>query len=273
MVRSFTPASLREALEILANERDVTPYAGGTDLMIEAAEDRNYLFIGKLPELRRMEDDGEWIRIGAACTFTEVLEHPLTPAILREAVAKIAAPAIRNLGTMGGNLGNGSPKADTALVEYACDAKLRLVSVRGERTVAVDQFYQGRKALDLAPDELIAEVLLPRRGLENYYYQKVGARQALAISRVSFAGVFAEADGKITNVAAAFGAVADTVLRFRDLEARLIGKTKAEAAAEKEAYLDAYAQAIVPIRGRVSSAYRKRVCLNLLRDFLETNGI
>ena len=217
--------------------------------------------------------EGEFIRIGEAVTVTEALANPDVPRLMKEAVSRIAAPAIRNAGTFGGNLGNGSAKADSVLIEFAADAKLRLVSRRGERVVDVDKFYLGRKKLDLAGDELIAEVLLPKQGLEQYSYEKVGGRNALAISRVSFAGVFASEDGKITNVAAAFGAVADTVLRYRDIEAALLGKTLAEAKAMKEDYLRAYAGRMALTQGRVSAEYRKNVCMNLLGDFLTKFGI
>ena len=90
---------------------------------------------------------------------------------------------------------------------------------------------------------------------------------------MSFAGIFEEKDGKIANVAAAFGAVADTVLRYKDIESMLIGKTVAEAKAMKEDYIKAYAERMVLTRGRVSAEYRKAVCMNLLRDFLTTYGI
>lgn len=272
MVNGRSAASLKEALEIRAKER-VVPYAGGTDLMVENRKDVTYLFLGKVPELRQITADDEFIHIGAAVTFTEALESPLVPALMKEAVSKIAAPAIRNAGTFGGNLGNGSAKADSVLIEFVADAKLRLVSVRGERIVDVEKFYLGRKKLDLMEDELIAEIWLPKEGLEHYYYEKVGGRNALAISRISFAGVFDEKDGKIAKCACAFGAVADTVLRFRDLEELLIGKTIDEAKAEKETFLAAYAERMVLTRGRVSAEYRKDVCLNLLRAFLEKFGI
>lgn len=115
------------------------------------------------------------------------------------------------MGAFGGNLGNGSAKADSVLIGFAADAKLRLVSLRGER-IGVDKFYRGRKELDLNDGELIAKILPPRTGPEQDVCQKVGGRNALAISRVSFAGVFARENGRITSIAAAFGAAADTVL-------------------------------------------------------------
>ena len=272
MVNGYTPASLREALE-LRSRLTVTPYAGGTDLMVRPRPDDCYLFLARVPELRHIAEDEQYLRIGAAVTFTEALEDERVPALMKEALSRIAAPAIRNAGTFGGNLANGSPKADSVLIEYVADAKIRLASLRGERLVDVASFYQGRKRLDLAPDELIVEVLLPRAGLERYVYQKVGGRSALAISRGSFAGVFAEEDGKITNIAAAFGAVADTVLRYRDIEGMLLGKTVDEARALRGEYLRAYEERMVLTTGRVSAEYRKRVCMNLLGGFLETFGI
>ena len=213
------------------------------------------------------------IRIGAAVTFTEALENRLMPSIVKEALSQIASPAIRNAGTFGGNLGNGSAKADTVTVEYALDAKVRLLSVRGERLMDVDRFCLGKKRTDLREDELIAEILLPKTGSERYCYEKVGGRKALAISRVSFAGVFAEEDGRIKKLSAAFGAVADTVLRFKDLEMMLIGKTAEEAKMQKSLFLNMYAERLDLTEGRVSAEYRRTVCLNLLSAFLEKFGI
>ena len=272
MVNGYVAASLKEALEIRAAHK-VVPYAGGTDLMVENRKGVEYLFLGKVPELRRIRVDDEWIRIGAAVTFTQALESPDIPQLMKEAVSRIAAPAIRNAGTFGGNLGNGSAKADSVLIEFVSDAKLLLASTSGERVVDVDAFYLGRKKLDLKDDELIVEILLPKTGLEEYYYEKVGGRNALAISRISFAGLFASEGGRITNIAAAFGAVSDTVLRYKDIEAMLIGKTIEEAKALKADYLKAYADRMVLTRGRVSAEYRKSVCINLLGAFLEKFGI
>lgn len=272
MVNGFAPESLREALELLAEQTPI-PYAGGTDLMVRKHDDARFLFLGRVPELRQITDDGQFVRIGAAVTFTEALESNLVPAVMKEAVSRIAAPAIRNAGTFGGNLGNGSAKADSAVVETAADAKLHLVSLCGERTIDAERFFLGGGKTALAPDELITEILLPSAGLERYYFEKVGGRNALAISRVSFAGIFAEKDGRITNIAAAFGAVADRVLRFREAEAMLIGRTAEEASALKPRYLEAYADRLNLRSGRVSESYRKAVCINLLNAFLERFGI
>jgi Aerobic-type carbon monoxide dehydrogenase, middle subunit CoxM/CutM homologs len=272
MVNCYKPTSLKEALDILAKEV-VTPYAGGTDLMIKPNENATYLFLNKVQEMKNIVEDKEYIRIGTACTFADIIENELAPAILKEAVSQIAAPAIRNLGTVGGNICNGSPKADSALIFFATDSKLRLVSNRGERVIPITEFYLGRKKTTLEKDELLVEILMNRTGLNNYYYKKVGERNALAISRVSFAAILNVEAGKIANCMTAFGAVSDVVIRRADIDAMFIGKTIEEAKAIKEEYLAEYDQAIVPIKGRISAKYRKTVCMNLLHDFLESNGI
>ncbi|MBV7271732.1 FAD binding domain-containing protein [Clostridium sp. PL3] len=272
MVNGYKATSLKEALEIRAREA-VTPYAGGTDLMVEADENATYLFLNKVSEMKNIVEDNEYIRIGAACNFTDIIESELVPAILKEALAQIAAPAIRNLGTIGGNICNGSPKADSALVLFATDSKLRIVSSRGERVIPINEFYLGRKKTSLQKDELLVEILMDKVGFNNYYYKKIGARKSLAISRVAFAAILNEKEGKISNCITAFGAVSDVVIRRADIDAMLIGKTIEEAKAVKEEYLAAYDKAIVPIRGRISAEFRKAACMNLLRDFLESNGI
>ena len=272
MENGYIALNLEDALKYRA-EHDCVPYAGGTDLMVENPKDPNFLFLNRVPELKNITADEDYVRIGAAVTFTQAISSDLVPALMKEAVKRIAAPAIRNAGTFGGNLGNGSAKADSVLIQYVVGGKIVLASTEGERTIDVDAFYKGRKELDLRNNELIKEILIPAKGIDDYYYKKVGGREALAISRVSFAGVYNEEDGKITDIAAAFGAVAPTVLRYKDIEDRLKGKTKAEASAMKEEILGEYASRMQLTKGRVSADYRKTVCMNLIRDFYTSKGI
>ncbi len=271
MVKSYTPTTLAEALALRA--AGATPYAGGTDLMVAAPSDASYLFLHRIPELRGIEDRGDSIAIGAAVTYAEILESPIVPALLQQAVRQIAAPAIRNMGTVGGNVANGSPKADAALIFYVCDATLRLASSTGERLLPIRAFYLGEKTWALRDDELIVEILLPKCEGATTYYHKVGARQALAIARVSFAAVTSIENGCIISLSTAFGAIADGILGRADIDALLVGKTIEEAKASKTAFLAAYDEAIRPIEGRVSATYRKDVCMNLLRDFFQTIGL
>jgi xanthine dehydrogenase iron-sulfur cluster and FAD-binding subunit A len=268
-----SPKTLNEALSQL-KDSGLTPYSGGTDLMVAGKNaETEYLYITGIPELRQIKADDEFIRFGAACTFAEAIKHPLTPSILKDACTQIAAPAIRNAGTLGGNIANGSAKADSALVFMATDSKLRLVTVDSERIIPIKDFYIGGSKTALKPNELIAEILMPKHGIDNYCFKKVGARNALAISRISFAGILNVEEGVIKNCTVAFGAVIDVIIRFGDIDNMLIGKTIAEAKGLKDTYIAAYNEAIVPRRGRVGIEYRKDVCMNLLRNFLESNGI
>lgn len=272
MVKCYNPKDLKEALGILDKE-EVTPYAGGTDLMIQSDENAKYLFINKILEMKNIVEDEEYIRFGSACTFTDLIENNLTPKILKEAVSQIAAPAIRNLGTIGGNICNGSPKADSALIFFVTDSKLRIVSKNGERLIPISEFYLGRNNIDLKKGELLVEILMSKNNLNNYYYKKVGERNALAIARVSFSGILNVEANKIIKCSTAFGAVSDVIIRGRKFDEMFEGKTIEEAKAVKDNYLAAYEKEIVPIRGRISAEYRKSVCMNLLRDFLEVNGV
>lgn len=272
MVNGYVAEFLQEALEIRASKQ-VVPYAGGTDLMIKADDTFPYLFLHKVPEMKQVVVEDGYVKIGAACTFTELIHHDATPDILRAALKKIAATAIRNLGTIGGNLGNGSAKADSVLILFVTDSKVLLKSKESERLLSMKEFYQGRKQLALREDELIVEIWMPKVDGYSYYHKKVGGRRALAISRVSFAGLIQIENQVIKHMATAYGAVMDVVFRCEEIDEMLIGKTIEEAKLCKAEYLARFDEAIVPIRGRVSSEYRKAVCHNLLSDFLTENGI
>ncbi|WP_411681464.1 FAD binding domain-containing protein [Clostridium thailandense] len=268
----YVPETVDEALAIM-KEQEVKPYGGGTDLMIDEKRDSAYLFLHKVSELKMITEDSDYIRIGAEATFTDIEESDITPQILKDAMSHLAGPAIRNFGTIGGNIGNGSAKADSVLILFATDSLMVLRSTDSERTIYVKDFYKGRKQLDLEKGELITEVLIPKKYLNNYYYKKIGARDALAISRMGFAALLYEENGIIKHIATAFGAVEPIIIRRPEIDAMLIGKTIAEAKALKNDYLKAYDDAINPSAGRVSKEYRKNVCMNLLKDFLKENGI
>lgn len=268
MVNGYKPATLSEAVAIRSKEQ-VIPYAGGTDLMVQNPKDAVYLFLNDIGELKQIKDDGTYIRIGAAVTFTEALKNDLIPPLMKEAISRIAAPAIRNAGTFGGNIGNGSDKADSVLAGFALDGKVRLVSESGERILPVEEFCIKRRVTAIRDDELIAEILLPKEKCAlPYYYKKVGGRNALAISRIAFAGVYEVKDGVLTAFSAALIGGGAMFQRYRDIEATLIGKPVEEIKAHSDDYLSAYGERMIFTRGRVSAEYRRTVTMNLLRDYL-----
>lgn len=269
MVNGYMPKTLKEALEIRA-EHDVIPYSGGTDLMVICPKDPTYLFLGGLDEIKQITEDEQFIRIGAGVTFTRAMKSELVPDIMKKALSFIASPAVRNAGTFGGNLGNASDKADSVVVELAMDVLIRVQSQSGERIIPVDRFCRGRKDIDLKKDEIITEVLLPKEKRRlRYYYENVGGRNSLAISHVVLAGLFDVKEGVVTDFSCAFIADTATALRFKEIEKNVVNRTTEDVRNHPDDILGAYDESIVLApRGRVSGAYRKAVCMNLLRDYL-----
>ena len=270
-------SSLADALRVLAAEPGRwLPFAGGTDLMVlmEAGRlpGRHYLNIWNLDELRGIAVTEAEVTIGALATYTDLLEHPVIQQefpLLCAAARETGAVAIQNRGTVGGNIANASPAADLPPALLVYDAALRLASVRGERMVPYDRFHTGYKQMDLARDELIVSVSLPRgRAHWRQTYRKVGTRRAQAISKTCFAAAVELVEGGTVGQARiAFGSVAPTVVRCRAAE-RVLERSTLNADIITRAR-DAVTSDIAPIDDiRSSAIYRRRVSANLLEQFL-----
>lgn len=273
MVSGFWPTSLEEAVKIY-NEENCTLYAGGTDLMVMGNTDVSYLYLNGIKALKDIHVDKDSIFIGSGVTFSDAVEDERIPMPLRQAARSVASPAIRNAATFGGNIANASDKADTVPVEFALDAKIHLISTSGERIVDIDKFHIARKHLDIRKGEIITGITIPISGNEKYYFKKVGGRNSMAVSFITFAGLFEEKDGIINRCSVAFGSVSDAIVRFRHIEDLLIGKSIADAKIIKDDIISKYNEALVTVDGRVSKEYCRIVCMNLLKDFLkETAGL
>src|SRR5436190_5962513 len=192
------PATLNEALDVLARDNaQWKPFAGGTDLMVllEAGKlpHKNYVNIWNLKELRGIEVTDDQVTLGALTTYTEVQDHSVLQTefpMLCQAARETGGIAIQNRGTVGGNIVNASPAADSPPALLAYDAELELISKAGERRVPYSSFHRGYKQMDIRADELLSAIHLPRSRSERvHYYRKVGTRKAQAISKVCFAGV------------------------------------------------------------------------------------
>jgi CO/xanthine dehydrogenase FAD-binding subunit len=272
-----SPGKLGEALSLLASEPGVwQPFAGGTDLMVllESGKlsHKNYLNIWNLGELRGITATTDHLTLGALTTYTEVQSNPILREefpMLCQAASETGGLAIQNRGTLGGNIANASPAADSPPALLAYNAELELLSVRGSRWVPYQTFHTGYKKMIMEPDELLARVRLPRLWPDlHHYYRKVGTRKAQAISKVCLAATARVYEGTVDKVRIAFGSIAPIPLRCIKTEAALQGarldagiieKAKAELARE-----------IVPIDDiRSTKNYRLRVSLNLLEDFLD----
>ncbi len=284
----IAPGKLQAVVSILADAPGQwLPIAGGTDVMVQYAAGklpaRKLVSIWNLPELRGIEVLPEEIRIGAGCTYTELHEHEVIARefpLLASAARWTGGIANQNRGTLGGNIVNASPAADSLPALLAYEAELILVSVRGERRVPYLGFHTGYKKMQLAPDELIRAICL-RRGFSEYlhYARKVGARNAQAISKVCIAalgrlrgGVIEGAiGGAIEDVRIALGSVAPVPLRLTEIERIVKGKSvdpELVHLARK-----ATAAAIQPIDDiRSTARYRSAVAGNLVAEFVEQLG-
>src|SRR3984893_17292986 len=189
----IAPGSLHAIVSLLAEEPGVwVPIAGGTDVMVQYAAGilpaRKLVSIWNLPELRRIEVTAGEIRIGAGCTYTDIRKNEIVPRefpLLATAARWTGGIANQNRGTIGGNIVNASPAADSLPALLAYEAEMILVSIRGERRLPYVNFHTGYKKTLLTPDELIRAICLPRQYSGYFCHpRKVGARSAQAISKV-----------------------------------------------------------------------------------------
>lgn len=274
------PASLQAVVSLLAAEPGGwLPIAGGTDVMVQYAAGKlpegKLVSIWNLPELRRIEVSPDEIRIGAGCTYTDLREHQLVQrefSLLARAAAWTGGIANQNRGTLGGNIVNASPAADSLPALLAYEAELILVSVRGERRVSYKNFHTGYKKTKLAVDELIQSVCLARRFSEHLAYaRKVGARNAQAISKVCIAALGRRAGGVVEDVRVALGSVAPVPVRLAETERLVTGRP-----VEPSLLVLAKKAAIAEIRPiediRSTARYRSAVVANLVAEFLEKLG-
>src|SRR3954449_10177908 len=154
----LTPRTLDEALRLKSEHPDAVPIQGGTDVMVELNFDRArpeaMLNLNEVPELRGWSRDNGTIRLGAGLTYTEAMESSLAEALpaLAEAARTVGGPQIRNRGTIGGNLGTASPAGDALPPLLVAGAHVRLVSVRGERELPLEEFLVGPKSNVLRPN-------------------------------------------------------------------------------------------------------------------------
>lgn len=273
-----TPRDLAAALERMASEPGVwKAFAGGTDLMVllEAGKlpHKKFLNIWNLAELRGIAVNAEHVTLGALATYAEVQRHEILARefpLLCWAAAETGSVATQNRGTLGGNIANASPAADSppALVVYG--AEIELVSAGGTRWTPYASFHTEYKKMNLRAGELIRTIRLPRAHAGwKQYFRKVGTRQAQAISKICFAAAARVEEGRIADVRIALGSVGPTVLHAVRAEELLRGQRLGSV--DLRGVQDALSAEIVPIDDMRSTArYRRNVARNLLAEFMES---
>jgi CO/xanthine dehydrogenase FAD-binding subunit len=271
----ITPTGVSEALALLADDPSGRPFAGGTDLMVllEAGHlpRGRYVSLWGLRDLRGIAARDDVVAIGASTTYTEIRQSDVLASrypMLVHAASETGGVATQNRGTIGGNIANASPAADTPPALLAYDAWLELQSASGSRRVDYRTFHTGYKTMDLRSGEIIARVLLPARATGwRDFYRKVGTRRAQAISKVCIAGSILMDHSTVADIRIAMGSVAPCVVRCPAAESALRGR-----AIDNQSIADAtsaLARDIAPLDDLRSTAqYRLRVAQNLLSEFL-----
>jgi len=270
------PSSIDELINFLDEHgNNVKIIAGGTDLFLlvkRGLVNPKYIVdISRINELKYIKQDGDTIRIGPLTTFTEIIESELLQSnlpLLVEASKTIAAPQIRNVATIGGNLVNASPAADSAPPLIALGAKLKLRSANNTRVVPVEDFFVFVKKTILKENEILEEIEIPlRKGLAGTFI-KIGKRNALVLAIVSVAVALTVNNGKIDYIRIALGSVAPTPLRARKAEAVLLDNEPTRELIEKAA-ATAKDETSPITDARGSAEYRKAMTYELTKVAIE----
>jgi len=269
------PASIDEALELGRWPGGARFLAGGTDLLVKLRQGlerpRALVSLRNITELQGIEVSDAGADIGAAVTIAEILEHDELGRrypLLQQAAGRLGSPQIRQTATLGGNLGNCSPCADTAPALLVYGARLQLQGPAGRREVDIAEFLRGPGQSCLAPGELLCRVRVAPApaGARTVYFKKGRVRVDLALA--SLAALLVLDDGKLAEVRLAAGSVAPTCLRLERAEALLRGQRPDREIIDRAAR--AAAEDISPIDDvRASAAYRRRLVEVFVRRAVE----
>lgn len=229
----YIPKNLEEALKI-RSEFHARPLSGGSDLMVQHFRGTGIvpsfpfpvMIMNRLDELKgiRLDEDGTVI-IGSMTTASEIADSPLVPYHVKQAASRMGAASLRNFATIGGNLGNASPKGDLPQPLILLDSSVVLRSVSGVRELLVDEFILGAKKTDLKDDEIITEIKIPKVDYSYAMYKKIGTRKANAISKLSLSCLLTlDNNDVIVDFRASSGAAGPKVARSKEVEQLVIGK-------------------------------------------------
>lgn len=273
----YNPTTLSELLKLLFENKDATIYAGGTDLMVTRKFQEVVLFINQVRELQKIEKKDNYLVLGATLTYDALLRSDV-PEMMKRVFETIASPAIRNRGTIGGNICNASPAGDTLPMWYALSALVELQSLNDSgnvnvRTIPIQDFILGIRKLDRKPGEVLTAIKIPLSAFEKdtyLYHKKVGARRAEAISKLSIYGMARFESGRIEQMQVAFGAVGVTVVQPTEMLELTRGLTRAELMDKRKEIVDTCMTHVKPINDQRSTAeYRKTTVERLLDDFID----
>lgn len=236
-IKSHKAVDLRDALEQLNKYgKNGKIIAGGTDVVIELKNKEIspeiMIDISDVKEITSIGQDEDYIRIGAGVTFTEIVKSDILGKNLVglvESAHSVGSPQIRNTGTVGGNICNGSPAADTVPPLLALDSKLIVHSIDGSREVPLRDFFLNKGQVALEENEMLVEIIFKKPGKSQVVtFSKLGLRKALAISRICTSVYLDVQDSKVVEARIGNGALGRYGVREDEVESFLTGKAMDE---------------------------------------------
>jgi carbon-monoxide dehydrogenase medium subunit len=270
----YQPATLQEASRLLKENGPGGRFlAGGTDLVIAMKEKgllpRYIVDLKRVPNLKGIRENGDGsITLGALTTMYEIETSPLIKKkfhFLAQSAAEVGSIQIRNRATIGGNMANATPSADTAPALIALNASVKIASGAGERSISLEEFFKGPGQTVMSADEILTEIIIPKtdpRLVGEYIKFSPREMMDLAYVGVAVAYNFGAKDNKCDAVRIVLGAVAPTPIRAKRAEAALEGKTLSEALAETVG--DIAAEEAKPISDVRSSADYRRAMVSVM---------
>lgn len=272
--------SLEKTLELLQTEpKKWKVFAGGTDLMVQfemgKLQNKAFLDLSPFDELKKIEfksdENGrKYLSLGALCTYSQIQTSPEIKnafPILAQAGFLTGAVAIQNRGTIGGNIANASPAADSLPALLVYDADIILTSAQGKRRLKYQNFHSDYKKMDLRAGEIIESVELPMKTSNCHLYKKIGTRAFQSIAKVSVAIAADVRRGEVQYLKAAYSSVGPVPILFQQLESEYLNKNVSTFSQSR--VRDLVQASFRPLDDiRSTAEYRKKVIENITWDFL-----
>lgn len=278
LLRVLRPKSVNGLLRLYAKNPDGLIIAGGTERATRrkldsiSAESKMVIYLGKVEELYRIRRSQRYLEIGSCLPISRIVSigRHILPLALSTALKSIANPAVRNLGTLGGNICSAIPNNDSLAPLYAIDGQLELRSVSGSRWVPISRFFTGVGETVLKKGEILFRIRIPLEEWDYQCFRKVSGSHICSHSLLNFCGLARFSKGILETVRFALGGLNSTVFRSLELEARLAGKTLPLSKKEVESLLAGAGELLEPLtNSSFSSAYSRATGLRFLRWFIE----
>ena len=267
----FQPNDLNSAFDVLKNNSDLTIAAGCTDLFPitnNMSLDKNILDITNIKSIRGFEFNNKETKIGSATTWTDIINEKLPSCydMLKACAKEVGSIQIQNLGTIGGNICNASPAADSIPCLLALDAKLELSSANNQRIIPIDEFILGSRKTKLEQGEILTSIIIPKEKEKgSSAFRKIGARKYLVISISMVACRILISDNVIEDIAISIGSCSEVAKRIFSIERQLINKNIKEDILNQVDF--SQLNEISPITDiRSTQVYRLKASQSLIKD-------